>query len=419
MAKIKIKKRKLVKKAENKVEKKLKKKKLQKTLAVPKKETNNDSDNDSSGPETESEKIENLLEPYTKDQLIDFIIDAAIKDAALFNRIRDTADRDVSHRKIFVYGLGWDTTRETLTSAFKSFGEIEDCNVITDRNTGKAKGFGFILFKTRQGATKALKQPKKKINNRITSCQLASVGPVPPPQSQDTAGRKIYVSNVQADVDPEKLRAFFAKFGEIETGPIGFDMQTGKSRGFALFVYQTLEGARKVLEEPYKMFEGHQLHCRKAADGKNKMGAASVTTAVQPVQAPVLAAMAAAQNLALFSQHPSLNPTYSGLLANPNAGLIAAAGSMNPIVAAGGLSQGVLEGGLLGSGATGLGGYGGLASQGFGSFGGRPSVLGAYGSSGSTMQGLQYAYPSSQIGQPSSARAHGVGGSFSGYPSYT
>lgn len=50
--------------------------------------------------------------------------------------------------------------------------------MVTDRVTGKAKGFGFVLFKFRKGAMKSLKDPKKKINNRIVSCQLASTGPV-------------------------------------------------------------------------------------------------------------------------------------------------------------------------------------------------------------------------------------------------
>ncbi|GMP26236.1 hypothetical protein CsSME_00002767 [Camellia sinensis var. sinensis] len=416
----KVKKRKLIKKQQpetnNKIEKKKLKKKIEKTnktlAAVSKKEKDktpqqqthpqihSDSDSDSDSEiESESDKIHNLLAPYSKDQLIDFVVDAAVNDAALSSRIRDAADRDVSHRKIFVSGLGWDSTRETLTSAFDSYGEIEDCSVITDRVTGKAKGYGFVLFKTRQGATKALKQPRKKINNRMTSSQLASVGPnsssaSAASQSHDTAGRKIYVSNVQPDADPEKLRVLFAKFGEIETGPVGFDRHTGKSRGFALFVYKTIEGARKALQEPYKMFEGRQLHCQKAADGKNKVvGSQPVMTAMQPVQPPVLAAVA--QNLALFNQHRSLNPMYGGLLVNPNAGMLMA-GSVNPMV---GLGQG-----LLGSSqVSGAGGFG----------------ASAYGTSAPVMQGLQQAYTSSHIGQTAPARAPGTSsGSFSGYPSY-
>ncbi|KAL5984174.1 hypothetical protein ACLOJK_018278 [Asimina triloba] len=352
--------------------------------------SSSDSDSDS---KAHPDKLHKLLEPYTKDQLIDFLVDAALADATLLRLIRSTADRDVAHRKIFVHGLGWDTTRDVLVSAFQSYGDIEDCNVVVDKVTGRAKGYGFVLFKTRRGAQKALKEPQKKINNRPAHCQLASVGPVPVgQQANDTAGRKIYVSNVHADVDKEKLRAFFSKFGEIETGPLGFDALTGKSRGFALFVYKTPEGAKKALEEPYRMFEGHQLHCQKATESSQKMKAAALTQ-----QAPgpaALAAAAAAQNIALFTQNPTLNPALGALLANQNAGL-----SVTPLMAA---VPAVNAGaGQLAS----LAGYG-LSS--LGSLGGSSSVLGAYNTQSSTT------FP----GQSSGGRTYTTGGSLGGLPPY-
>ena len=93
----------------------------------------------------------------------DFISDVVDSDSSLVQRIRETADRDVSHRKNFVHGLGWDTTCETLLAAFELYGQIEDCNVVTDRNTRKAKGYWFVLFKTSQGAVRALKQPGRRL----------------------------------------------------------------------------------------------------------------------------------------------------------------------------------------------------------------------------------------------------------------
>ncbi|KAF3559060.1 hypothetical protein F2Q69_00014943, partial [Brassica cretica] len=66
-----------------------------------------------------------------------------------------------SHRKIFVHGLGWDTKTETLIEAFNQYGEIEDCKAVFDKVSGKSKGYGFILFKSRSGARNALKQPQK------------------------------------------------------------------------------------------------------------------------------------------------------------------------------------------------------------------------------------------------------------------
>ncbi|KAI3704342.1 hypothetical protein L1987_74560 [Smallanthus sonchifolius] len=311
MVKVAAKKQKATKKPLNANKKKIIKPKPKKNITQ--KSIIATSSSDSDGDDTSPEQIQKLIEPYTKDQLIEFIINAAVANPTLYTRIRDAADSDVSHRKIFVYGLGWDTTKEALTLAFKPYGEIEDCNVVIDRVTGKAKGFGFVQFRSRKGAMKALKEPRKKINNRTASCQLASLGAAAT-GSGDNSNRKIYVSNVQPDTDPDRLRLFFTKFGEIETGPLGFDSSSGKSRGYALFVYKNQEGFRKALEEPYKVFEGHQLHCQKAASvGKNKGAGASAPVAVntQVVQQPtaqMLAAVAANQSFGL-----GLNAMYGGL----------------------------------------------------------------------------------------------------------
>jgi heterogeneous nuclear ribonucleoprotein A1/A3 len=222
--------------------------------------------------ELEEEPVEKILEPFGKEQLVVLVKEAVSKHPELMELLHKLADADPAHRKIFVHGLGWDTNAETLISVFGKYGEIEDCKAVVDKVSGKSKGYAFILFKHRSGARKALKQPQKNIGNRMTSCQLASAGPVPappptaPPVSEYTQ-RKIFVSNVSAEVDIQKLIEFFAKFGEIEDGPLGLDKQTGKPKGFCLFVYKSVEGAKKALEEPHKTFEGVTLHCQKAIDG--------------------------------------------------------------------------------------------------------------------------------------------------------
>ncbi|XP_062098483.1 UBP1-associated protein 2A-like isoform X2 [Humulus lupulus] len=436
----KTKKRTLIKESEKGTKKKLKTKNhgipeftiKHEELQPPEEEFDDDVDSD----ESDSEKLSSLLEPYSKDQLIELICDASLKDATLLNRVRDIADRDVSHRKIFVHGLSWDTTRETLTAIFEPFGSIDECNVVLDKNTGKAKGYGFVLFKTRRAAVKALKNPQKRIKNRVASCQLASVGPIaggPPAQDVISAAapRKIYVSNVPSETDPEKLRAFFAKFGDIETGPIGFDTQTGKSRGFALFVYKTPEGFRKALQEPYKMYDGHQLHCQKATEGKNKNQSAQLQSQVQaqaqaqsqPQQQPhPMLAMAAAQNLAMFGHNSGFNPIYGGgYFVNPAAGMIP--GTVNPAMMAGALNQGLISTSQVGQTGSGVAGYSG-GSNGFGSLVGGSSVLGSFGSNvppSQALQALQQVYPQSQFGQaaPPPGRVQGTGGAITGYPSYT
>jgi cold-inducible RNA-binding protein len=50
-------------------------------------------------------------------------------------------------KKLFVGGLAWGTSSEALKTAFSQYGEIEDAIVLTDRETGRSRGFGFVTFK--------------------------------------------------------------------------------------------------------------------------------------------------------------------------------------------------------------------------------------------------------------------------------
>jgi cold-inducible RNA-binding protein len=48
--------------------------------------------------------------------------------------------------KVFVGGLAWATDSDRLRSAFEKYGEIVEATVITDRDTGRSRGFGFVTF---------------------------------------------------------------------------------------------------------------------------------------------------------------------------------------------------------------------------------------------------------------------------------
>lgn len=51
---------------------------------------------------------------------------------------------DTTFTKVFVGGLAWETQSETMRRYFEQFGEILEAVVITDKNTGRSKGYGFV-----------------------------------------------------------------------------------------------------------------------------------------------------------------------------------------------------------------------------------------------------------------------------------
>jgi cold-inducible RNA-binding protein len=64
--------------------------------------------------------------------------------------------------KLFVGNLSHDTTGEDLRALFGESGQVESCNVITDRDTGRSKGFAFVEM----GSNEEAKAAKDKLNGQ-------------------------------------------------------------------------------------------------------------------------------------------------------------------------------------------------------------------------------------------------------------
>ncbi|MCL4200145.1 RNA-binding protein [Patescibacteria group bacterium] len=58
--------------------------------------------------------------------------------------------------KLFVGGLSWDTTEDTLRNHFAQVGPVASAQVITDKFTGKSRGFGFVEMTNPDDAQKAI-----------------------------------------------------------------------------------------------------------------------------------------------------------------------------------------------------------------------------------------------------------------------
>jgi RNA recognition motif-containing protein len=57
--------------------------------------------------------------------------------------------------KLFIGGLSWDTDDAGLLEAFQPFGDVREAKVITDRDTGRSRGFGFVTYSTGEQAQAA------------------------------------------------------------------------------------------------------------------------------------------------------------------------------------------------------------------------------------------------------------------------
>ena len=61
-------------------------------------------------------------------------------------------------KKLFVGGLPFATTNEELEKLFSEVGTVESATVITDRMTGRSRGFGFVEMASEEEAAKAIEK---------------------------------------------------------------------------------------------------------------------------------------------------------------------------------------------------------------------------------------------------------------------
>jgi len=80
-----------------------------------------------------------------------------------------------SGTRLFVGGLAWQTDEEGLKKAFSEFGDLEECRIVTDRNTGRSKGFGFVTFKDKEASQEAVaKLNGAELDGRTIKCDFAN-----------------------------------------------------------------------------------------------------------------------------------------------------------------------------------------------------------------------------------------------------
>jgi RNA recognition motif-containing protein len=80
-------------------------------------------------------------------------------------------------QKLFVGGLAFSTSTERLREVFTAAGQVESAAVVTDRDTGRSRGFGFVEMATAEEADQAIAQFNgKDVDGRQLRVEKASAG---------------------------------------------------------------------------------------------------------------------------------------------------------------------------------------------------------------------------------------------------
>ncbi|XP_057686480.1 RNA-binding protein 38-like [Corythoichthys intestinalis] len=88
-------------------------------------------------------------------------------------------EKDTTRTKIFVGGLPYHSDDASLLKYFETFGDVVEAVVITDKHTGKSRGYGFVTMVDSTAAEQACKDANPIIDGRKANVNLAYLGAKP------------------------------------------------------------------------------------------------------------------------------------------------------------------------------------------------------------------------------------------------
>ncbi|KAI9775193.1 MAG: hypothetical protein M1839_001381 [Geoglossum umbratile] len=188
--------------------------------------------------------------------------DAAEPVAKKVKAENGVAASDDGPKNLFIGSLSWNVDEEWLAKEFEEFGEINSCRVITDKATGRSKGFGYVEFANSADAAMALKTKKgaqidgREINVDFSTPRPSDSNPRERVNSRaQTYGDEtspesdtLFVGNLSFEVDENTIGEEFGKWGTVTHVRLPTDMDSGNPKGFGYVQFASVEEAKSALE---------------------------------------------------------------------------------------------------------------------------------------------------------------------------
>lgn len=202
---------------------------------------------------------------------------AAEETAAPAKKAKVEEEGAVESTTCFVGQLSWNVDNDWLQSEFAECGAIKSARVVTDRDSGRSRGFGYVEFETAEAAQKALELAGKEIDGRAIKVDISV-----PRAPRDGAGQErpkrnfndqlsgpatttLFVGNLPFSASEDAVWTAFADFGDVSSVRLPTDPESGRPKGFGYVEFSSLEGSQAAVTAggPESSGEGVQIDGRK------------------------------------------------------------------------------------------------------------------------------------------------------------
>ncbi|WEW57966.1 hypothetical protein PRK78_003433 [Emydomyces testavorans] len=157
---------------------------------------------------------------------------------------------------MFIGGLNWETTDQSLKDYFSQFGEVQECTVMRDGATGRSRGFGFLTFKDPKTVNTVMVK-EHYLDGKIIDPKRAI------PRDEQERTSKIFVGGVSQEATEQDFKQFFMQFGRVVDATLMIDKDTGRPRGFGFVTFDSEAAVEACLSQPLEIL-GKPIEVKKA-----------------------------------------------------------------------------------------------------------------------------------------------------------
>ncbi|KYO42161.1 hypothetical protein Y1Q_0002790 [Alligator mississippiensis] len=162
---------------------------------------------------------------------------------------RDPGLRKSGVGNVFIKNLDDSIDNKALYDTFSAFGNILSCKVVCDENG--SRGYGFVHFETHEAANRAIET----MNGMLLNDRKVFVGHFKSRKEREAEfGARameftnVYIKNFGDDMDDDKLREIFSRFGKTLSVKVMMD-DSGHSKGFGFVNFEKHEEAQKAVAD--------------------------------------------------------------------------------------------------------------------------------------------------------------------------
>lgn len=163
---------------------------------------------------------------------------------------------------LFVGRLSWNIDDAWLQREFEKYPGVTSARVISDRATGRSKGYGYVDFESKTVAEKALEEMQgAELDGRPINVDLSTSKPKsqnPSDRSNDRASKygdaksepsdTLFIGNLSFDSDRDSVQEFFAEYGPVLGVRLPTHPETEQLKGFGYVQFESSDAAQKALD---------------------------------------------------------------------------------------------------------------------------------------------------------------------------